>query len=95
MNGTNNYNFAGTKNNVTSSTTAYPSYSTCGSRLPCGLCLITNQRCPMMACGPNITWTSGDGLYQPQNGPTTTVHSVSQKTTGTLNLNNSNNTEKE
>lgn len=40
------------------STTACPVPQTCGSRLPCGLCLITNQRCPMMPCQPNIVWTS-------------------------------------
>lgn len=75
-------------NTVTSTTTtAYPSYSVCGSRLPCGLCLITNQRCPMLPCGPNITWTSGDGLYQPQTGPTVTAHN-SGSTTANLHLNN-------
>lgn len=79
-------------NTVSSTTTtAYPSYSTCGSRLPCGLCLITNQRCPMMACGPNITWTSGDGLYQPQNGP-----AVTAQNSGSISANVSlNNTKKE
>ena len=40
------------------STTACPIPQACGSRLPCGLCLITNQRCPMLPCQPNITWTS-------------------------------------
>ena len=41
------------------STTACPVPQACGSRLPCGLCLITNQRCPMMPCAtPIITWTS-------------------------------------
>ena len=25
----------------------YPNVDNCGSRLPCGLCLITNQPCPM------------------------------------------------
>lgn len=95
VNEENNYNFGSAKDNTATAATAYPSYSICGSRLPCGLCLITNQRCPMIACGPNIVWTSADGLYQPQTGPTTTAHSVTEKTTGTLNLNYSNNTEKE
>lgn len=45
-------------NSVNTSSTACPVPQACGSRLPCGLCLITNQRCPMMPCQPNITWTN-------------------------------------
>ena len=29
----------------------YPNADNCGSRLPCGLCLITNQPCPMYPIG--------------------------------------------
>lgn len=58
---------------VPNSPTACPVPQACGSRLPCGLCLITNQRCPMMPYQPIITWTSSDGLYNPQNGPTCTA----------------------
>ena len=55
------------------STTAYSVSQACGSRLPCGLCLITNQRCPMMPCQPNIVWTSSNvtGTDQEPHLPTT------------------------
>ena len=29
----------------------YPNANNCSSRLPCGLCLITNQPCPMYPIG--------------------------------------------
>ena len=60
--------------------TACPVPQACGSRLPCGVCLITNQRCPLMPCAPSITWTSGDGLCNPQTGPTCTTQSSGQHT---------------
>lgn len=31
----------------------------CGSRLPCGLCLITNSPCPYQWQGYEITWGTG------------------------------------
>ena len=48
-------------NTTATSTTTCPVPQACGSRLPCGLCLITNQRCPMLPCQPNIVWTSTNG----------------------------------
>lgn len=43
---------ASTDTNGTSTITTTPNNtneaSSCGSRLPCGLCLITNRRCPML-----------------------------------------------
>lgn len=39
----------------------YPNTDSCGSRLPCGLCLLTNQPCPMrpiryneVTCSTNV-----------------------------------------
>ena len=54
-------------------TTACPIPQACGSRLPCGLCLITNQRCPMLPCQPSIVWTSTNGntIGQEPHLPTT------------------------
>lgn len=41
------------------SSTGCPVAQVCGSRLPCGVCLITNQKCPLtMPAYPIITWTS-------------------------------------
>lgn len=76
------YNFGSDRNNCVTSdhTTACPVPQACGSRLPCGVCLITNQRCPLMPCAPSITWTSGDGLNSPQFGPTCTAQSTEQHT---------------
>lgn len=68
-----NNNFGSTQDNSATTTTACPVPQACGSRLPCGVCLITNQKCPLFTTAPNITWTSSsanDGLYQPQTGPT-------------------------
>ena len=45
-------------NSVNTTSTACPVPQACGSRLPCGLCLITNQRCSMMPWRPNIVWSS-------------------------------------
>lgn len=47
-----NDNFAGT--DYASYTNINASY--CGSRLPCGLCLITNKPCPMMGSAYE-SWT--------------------------------------
>lgn len=38
--------------------TVIPGTQYCGSRLPCGLCLITNQPCPMMPMQWQITCTA-------------------------------------
>ena len=41
----------------------YPNADNCGSRLPCGLCLITNQPCPMRPIvfgGPTCSTTISD-----------------------------------
>ena len=56
----NSVNTSTTNSNYTpsGSTTACPVPQACGSRLPCGLCLITNQRCSMMPWRPSITWTN-------------------------------------
>lgn len=32
----------------------------CGSRLPCGLCMITNSPCPYITYKPEITWNYKD-----------------------------------
>lgn len=43
--------------------TACPVAKVCGSRLPCGVCLITNQKCPLtMPAYPTITWTSANDI---------------------------------
>lgn len=45
------------------STTGCPVAQVCGSRLPCGVCLITNQKCPLtMPAYPSITWTSSNDI---------------------------------
>lgn len=67
-------------NSVNTSTTACPVPQACGSRLPCGVCLITNQRCPLMPCAPSITWTSSDVPYSHQFDPTCTSQSTGQHT---------------
>lgn len=46
-------------NNTTSTVTGTTSnINFCGSRLPCGLCLITNRQCPMMAITCEPSWTA-------------------------------------
>lgn len=35
--------------------------NSCGSRLPCGLCLITNKPCPMMTTTYEPSWTVNTG----------------------------------
>lgn len=67
--------------------TACPVPQACGSRLPCGVCLITNQRCPLMPCTPSITWTSSDGAYIPRFDPTCTAQSTDQNTHITATMN--------
>lgn len=81
-------------NNTDNSTYTMPGHSTacpvpqaCGSRLPCGVCLITNQKCPLMPCAPSITWTNSDGLYNPQFGPTCTTQSTEQNARITVTMN--------
>ena len=32
----------------------------CGSRLPCGLCMITNSPCPYSIIKPEVTWDYKD-----------------------------------
>lgn len=65
-----------TDTNGTSTITTTPNntneVSSCGSRLPCGLCLITNRRCPMLPvkyepiCSTTtITNVSGEGIATP------------------------------
>lgn len=45
------------------STTGCPVAQVCGSRLPCGVCLITNQKCPLtMPAYPTITWASANDI---------------------------------
>ncbi len=50
------------ESNTTGYGTTYTNY--CESRLPCGLCRLTNSMCPLWSrCGlyPNTTITSTDG----------------------------------
>lgn len=65
-----------TDTNGTSTITTTPNntneVSSCGSRLPCGLCLITNRRCPMfpvkyepICSTTTITNVSGEGIATP------------------------------
>ncbi len=45
------------------SSTGCPVAQVCGSRLPCGVCLITNQKCPLsMPTYPTITITSTNDI---------------------------------
>ena len=61
-----------TNTDKTNTATTINETSYCGSRLPCGLCLITNQRCPMlpvkyepMCSTTTITNVSGEGIATP------------------------------
>ena len=74
------YNFGSDQNNSITSQTTCPIPQACGSRLPCGLCLITNQRCPMLPCQPNIVWTS-QSQSQSINGD---IHLPNTVTGGTI-----------
>lgn len=42
-----NANYVGMDYAQPSTVGTYPNTDSCGSRLPCGLCLLTNQPCPM------------------------------------------------
>lgn len=67
-------------NTVTqSSSTGCPVAQVCGSRLPCGVCLITNQKCPLtLPAYPTITWTSANDITcsSVQEGKTNSVTGV-------------------
>lgn len=71
-------------NNTTSTVTGTTSnINFCGSRLPCGLCLITNRPCPKMNTTYEPSWTANT----PQ--VTTTIEAPQEKfwtTVGTTEL---------
>ena len=41
--------------NTTYDTQSYAQY--CTNRLPCGYCRLMSSMCPLVPCGPSITWT--------------------------------------
>ena len=41
---------------MTESRTTVPTYNTCGCRLPCGVCLMTNKPCPFSVATVQPTW---------------------------------------
>lgn len=51
----------------------------CGSRLPCGLCRLTNQLCPYANTQPNVVLCEQGGtsnVYQPAESPSTANNAV-------------------
>lgn len=84
------YNFNSAKDNTATSTSGL-NYSFCGDCLPCGVCRMLNVMCPLGYNAPTITRTYGDGLYNPQAGPTCTT----QSGTTNQNIKETMNTEKE